>query len=109
MRAVFCRKTGRSERLLRCPGNRDQGGQESTVDFRLVRLVPKREKGSAIAPSSSHTADANAARPEWFNVRAADLGGTLYDAAGHPIAGARVTLVSTDADGSKRKELKATT
>jgi protocatechuate 3,4-dioxygenase beta subunit/Zn-dependent protease with chaperone function len=84
-------------------------GQESTVDFRLVRLVPKREKGSAIAPSSSHTADANAARPEWFNVRAADLGGTLYDAAGHPIAGARVTLVSTDADGSKRKELKATT
>jgi beta-lactamase regulating signal transducer with metallopeptidase domain len=84
-------------------------GAETTIEFRGVRLIPKKEKTTAVTPNSPSSADANSAKPEWFRVRAADLGGTWYDAAGHTIAGAKVTLVSTNAVGSARKELKATT
>jgi protocatechuate 3,4-dioxygenase beta subunit len=83
-------------------------GQETTIEFRFVRLIPKKEK-AAVTPKAPASADANAAKPEWFHVRGADLGGAWYDAAGHPIAGAKLTLVSTDAEGSKRKVLKETT
>jgi hypothetical protein len=83
-------------------------GQEATVEFRVVRMIPLQKKSAAtLKPSSS--ADASAAMPEWFHVRGPDIGGIWSDATGHPIAGAKVTLVSTDPDDSKRKVLKETT
>ena len=84
-------------------------GQEATLEFRVVRLLPLKRQSSGVTSDAPSSVDAGGAKPEWFHVRGGDIGGIWSDAAGQGIAGAKVTLISTDADGSKRKAVKITT
>ena len=84
-------------------------GQDATLEFRVVRLLPMKRQSSGVTSDASSSVDAGGAKPEWFHVRGGDIGGLWCDASGQGIAGAKVTLIATDADGSKRRVLKATT
>ena len=43
-------------------------GQEATLDFRVVRVLPLKRQSAGVTPDASSSVDAGGAKPEWFHV-----------------------------------------